>query len=386
MADDTASEAAAANDVNEEAADRAAEAPRRRGRSGRGVAYLALLLALAGGAVAGYQYWLGMTRDERMAALADELVEVGRAARRADASARQTAQLRTELARVRQEQERQEQAIEETRGSLAEAVTAAREQQPPGPLQWRIAELEHLLRGANQRLVLEGDVPGARRLLESADEVLAALDDFALHEVRALVAEDMAALAAYRGADLQGVFLRLEALRDGLRDLPLRLPEFTRSNQASGQQAASETPADENAEQSFFGAVLARLKGLVRVRRHDGAALRPLLPPEQAEYLEQHLLLALDRAQLAVLRRHQAVFDASLATADEWLADYLDTEHDAVRRLRAEFAELRQVDLAGAPPDLSRPLARLRQLRRNAAPLPRSAAERDGSAVGSTPQ
>lgn len=382
MAEDTASEAAAANDVNEEAADRAAEAPRRRGRSGRGVAYLALLLALAGGAVASYQYWLGMTRDERMAALADELVEVGRAARRADASARQTAQLRTELARVRQEQERQELAIEETRGSLAETVTAARERQPPGPLQWRIAELEHLLRGANQRLVLERDVPGARRLLESADEVLAALDDFALHEVRALVAEDMAALAAYRGADLQGVFLRLEALRDGLRDLPLRLPEFTRANQASSQPVAS----DENTKQSLFGAVLARLKGLVRVRRHDGAALRPLLPPEQAEYLEQHLLLALDRAQLAVLRRHQAVFDASLATADEWLADYLDTEHDAVRRLRAEFAELRQVDLAGAPPDLSRPLARLRQLRRNAAPLPRSAAERAESAVGSTPQ
>ncbi len=379
---DTASEAAAANDVNAEAADRAAEAPRRRGRSGRGVAYLALLLALAGGAVAGYQYWLGLTRAERMAALADELAEVGRAARRADASARQAAQLRTELARVRQEQERQEQAIEETRGSLAEAVTAAREQQPPRPLQWRIAELEHLLRGANQRLVLERDVPGARRLLESADEALAALDDFALHEVRALVAEDMAALAAYRGADLQGVFLRLEALRDGLRDLPLRLPEFTRANQASSQPVAS----DENAEQSLFGAALARLKGLVRVRRHDGAALRPLLPPEQAQYLEQHLLLALDRAQLAALRRHQAVFDASLATADEWLADYLDTEHDAVRRLRAEFAELRQVNLAGAPPDLSRPLARLRQLRRNAAPLPRAAAERDGSALGSTPQ
>lgn len=383
MIGDMASEDAAANDVDK-GTDRAPETPPRRVRSGRGVAYLALLLAVAGAALAGHQYWRGLTREARMAALADELIEVDRVARRADASAGETQQLRTELARLRQQQQRQAQATEEVRGAVVEAVTAARERQPPGPAAWRIAELEHLLRGANQRVALEGDVRGARRLLESADAVLAELDDFALHEVRALVAEDLAALAAYRGADLQGVFLRLEALRGGLRDLPLRLPEFTGRAQAPADPSAAAVPADEDAERTFVGAALARLKGLLRFRRHDGA-LRPLLPPEQAEYLEQHLLLALDRAQLAALRRHQAVFDASLAAADEWLANFLDGEHDAVRRLRAEFAELRKVELASAPPDLSRPLARLRQLWRSPAAPPRPATEDGGAAVGPAP-
>ena len=357
-----------AEDARQDAVDRpAAAGPPRRPRTGRGVAYLALLLVLGAGTFAGYQYWLGLERDARIADLAELLeqrTEAGRAA------ALESEELRTEIARLRQGQADQEQALADARSALAEAVAATREGQPPRPVEWRIAELEHLLRGANLRLIFERDANGARSLLESAEEILIELDDFTLHEVRALVAEDLAALAAYRGADVQGVFLRLEALRGRLRDLPMNLPEFTGADQAATPSPATDAAVDENSETSFVAAGLARLKGLVRFRRHEGAALRPLLAPQQAEYVQQHLLLAVDRAQLAALRRHQAVFDASLAAAEEWLAAYADGEQAIVRELRAELAQLRQVDLASAPPDLSRPLARLRQLRNAPAPNP----------------
>ena len=358
-----------AEDARQDAVDRpAAAGPPPRPRTGRGVAYLALLLVLAAGTFAGYQYWLGLERDARLVDLAKLLDEERAEASRAAALEREA--LRAEIAHLRQEQADQEQALADARGALADAVAATRSAQPPRPVEWRIAELEHLLRGANLRLIFERDASGARSLLESAEEILVELDDFTLHEVRALVAEDLAALAAYRGADVQGIFLRLEALRGRLRDLPMNLPEFTSADQAATPSPATDATVDENSETSFMAAGLARLKGLVRFRRHEGAAPRPLLAPQQAEYVQQHLFLAVDRAQLAALRRHQAVFDASLATADEWLAAYADGEQAVVRDIRAELAQLRQVDLATAPPDLSRPLARLRELRNAPAPSP----------------
>lgn len=350
--------------VTESAGDEAASQsqPRPPRRSGRGVAYLALVAALAAATGAGYVYWLGQAREARLAALAEELTETGRAAGRWDELAAETARLRAQVAQMRRALERQQQALEETRAALTETMAEARGQQPRGPVEWRIAELEHLLRGANQRLLMERDARGARQLLRAAEDLLAALDDFALHEVRALVVEDIAALGRYRGEDVQRVFLRLEALRGAFGELPLRLPRFLGAREGPTPAPGAEDQ-DDGAEGSFLDAVFGRLKGLVRFRRHQGEAVRPLLPPEQAEYLEQHLLLAIDRAQLAALRRHQAVFDASLASADEWLEAYLDPTAEAVRRVRAELDSLRQVELATPPPDLSRPLARLRQLR-----------------------
>ena len=372
-----------ADNAREDAVGAAAPASPRRPRTGRGVAYLALLLALAAGALGGYQYWQGLARETRIVELGELLDERVAASR---AAALEGEALRAQIARLRQAQARQEQTLGDARSALAEAVAATRAAQPPRPVEWRIAELEHLLRGANLRLVFERDVHGTRQLLEAAEEILAELDDFALHEVRALVVEDLAALAAYRGADVQGVFLRLEALRGRLRDLPMDLPEFTTADPADTASPAAELAVDEDVKTSIWAAGLSRFKGLVRFRRHEGPAPRPLLAPEQAEYLQQHLLLAVARAQLAALRRHQAVFHASLAAADEWLAAYADGEQAIVRELRAEFAQLRQVDLASEPPDLSRSLARLRQLRDAAPSNPPPALNPAAAPAQSTPE
>lgn len=353
--------------VTESAAGAAAHqsGPGRPRRRGRAVAYLALLAAVVAGA--GYLHWRG---QGRVAALSDELAEANLAADRRDDLSASTDRLRAEVGEMRQELQRQkqalqtqQQALEEARGALAEAMAEHRDQRPPRPREWRIAELEHLLRGANQRMLMDHDMRGARQLLHAAEDLLAELDDFTLHEVRALVVEDIAALGRYRGADVQGVFLRLEALRGAFAELPLRLPRFLGAREAPASAPRAEGEGEGDSPPSFLHAVLGRFKGLVRFRRHQGDAVRPLLPPEQAEYLQQHLLLAVDRAQLAALRRHQAVFDASLAAVDEWLGAYLDPTAETVRGVRAQVDALRQVELATRPPDLSRPLARLRQLR-----------------------
>ena len=62
----------------------------------------------------------------------------------------------------------------EVTSMLAEAVN----QGPPSEREWKLAEVEYLLRIANHRILMERDVVAARDLLSAADAVLNDLDDF----------------------------------------------------------------------------------------------------------------------------------------------------------------------------------------------------------------
>ena len=91
---------------------------------------------------------------------------------------------------------------------------------------WLLAEAQYLLRMANQRLIMADDVAAAQALLGSADKILLELDDVRLHEVRAAVASDLAAVRAVPRVDVEGVYLRLAALIEQAGKLVIfQLPE-----------------------------------------------------------------------------------------------------------------------------------------------------------------
>jgi uroporphyrin-III C-methyltransferase len=326
-----------------------APTPRRGG--GGVLAALALLLALAGLGGAGYLYF--------------ELVH------RApdDAAARQVANLAAEVSRLEQrlalEADRQAaelQALREhqeavragSEAALREALASIARQAPPTAGEWRRAEIQYLLRIANHRLLMERDVPGALGLLQAADALLVELDDFALHPVRAELADEIAALQAVQGADLQGLFLRLETIKNEIVQLPLRAPAF----------APAATPAAEPADGTLWQAAARQLGDYVRVRRLD-AGSQPLLAPEEAAHLELNLRLMLERAQLAAVRGEQLVFEGSLATADGWVRKHMDLEQEPVPRLLGELDALRRVELQQPLPDISGSLNTLRDVLRN---------------------
>ena len=81
--------------------------------------------------------------------------------------------------------------------------------------------------------------------------------------------------------------------------------------------------------------------------------------------VEQHLRLAIERAQLAVLRRDQEIFAISLRAARTWLHRFVDPGRTAVAHALRELDELQRIDLDVPAPDISRSLARFRELRRN---------------------
>lgn len=313
----------------------------------------ALLIALATAAFVGYRAWQDhRAGTQAQAALDDRSAALASLQRRVDA---ELAALAADVEALRRNAEQAESArsrLQDWQTQREQATAGAGAASPPPAQTWQVAEAEYLLRVANHRLRLEADAGGALGMLAAADRALSDADPFAYHDVRALLAQERAALEAVAGADVQGIYLRLAALEGQLDELPLRPPAYA-AKAADAQEAAGTTALD---------AILSRLSGLVRFRS-AGPPARPLLPPEQAEYLQLNLRLALNHAQLAALRRDQAVFGASLATASEWLAAHVDLRAEAASAFASALAALQDEDLAATLPDISGSLARLRGLR-----------------------
>ena len=234
--------------------------------------------------------------------------------------------------------------------SLNEAISQA----PPSAREWKLAEAEYLMRIANHRVLMEDDSAGALRLLQSADAILAELDDFALHEVRARMADEIMGLQQVRRDDLQGLYLRLEAVKSQIDELPIATPEYVeRPDTASTEKTVWQMLADEFGE-------------LVRIRTvAGGEPIEPLLAPDEQRYLELNLRLSLEQAQLAALKRHQGVYEHSLSRVVEWLAAYADPADERALVVLDSLDELLQVDLSRTLPDISGSLRALSALHGN---------------------
>ncbi|MEM8766228.1 MAG: uroporphyrinogen-III C-methyltransferase [Pseudomonadota bacterium] len=314
---------------------------------GRFLGFLGLLAGLAGLGVAGYLYYLliYLDPDAPVRARLQSLELATESSERTLADLLQSQD--RALADFAAEQERRQQASAE---QVLEAVNRVATQAPPSRREWKIAEVAYLLRIANHRVLMERDAAGALVLLRAADEILKDLDDFALYAVRARLADEILSLENVESNDIQGLFLRLEAVKTELRTQHVKLPNF------------DAPAAPEESDAGFWRALADQLGGYLRFRRFEGESVRPLLAPEEEAYLELNLRLMLERAQLAALRREQVVFEQSLQTAANWIATYLDDTEPGVLRSLEELDALSRVQLDVPLPDVSGSLSALKDL------------------------
>jgi len=314
---------------------------------GRFLGFLGFLTGAAGLGFAGYLYYLLVFSDPqavvdaRLAGMESRLATSAREL--GDLEARQ-AQSLTEFA-AGQRRERDASAEQ-----LLEAVNQLATQAPPSRREWKVAEVAYLLRIANHRLLMERDVEGALTLLRGADAILVELDDFSLFQVRAQLADEVVSLENVESNDVQGLFLRLEAVKTELGRQQQQLPSFEEDQTEPEQDAG------------FWSALVDQLGGYLRFRRFDGATVQPLLAPDEAVYLELNLRLMLERAQLAALRREQIVYEQSLQTAADWIATYLDGDDPDIARVLEELSTMSAVALDQPLPDISGSLTALKQL------------------------
>jgi uroporphyrin-3 C-methyltransferase len=243
-------------------------------------------------------------------------------------------------------QDRLDQRLDSVMQSLAE-------QQQADPGEWTFAEIEYLLRIANQRLQLERDVSGARALLETADERLSGIDNPALTPVRRAIQSELGELGSVPDVDRTGLYLSLMSLQSQLAKLPLE--QDIQQIAAQG----NDTSTVEGGWQQQLSRFGQELKELVVVRKHD-QALEALMSPQQESYLRQNVRLQLEQAQLAVLQAKPELYQASLEKATTLVKNYYDTDSESVTQALDKLESLTGRTIRPELPDISDSLQELR--------------------------
>ncbi len=268
----------------------------------------------------------------------------------------QAAAVEQQLDVIREAQNSRIQEIESALSSALEQINASR---TTTGRDWLLAEVEYLLRMANQRILMDRDPAGAVSLLHSSDRILANAEDLTAHGLRAAIALDIAGLQAAGDLDVEGIYLRIGAQINLVDDLVRPVPQY--SPEMTDAVSTDETGVEDGGltgMASQFGQTLFKL---VDFRRNIPEVM-PILPPEEEYYLRQNLILKLQMAQLALLREKQQVFQSNIAEAVDWLDRYFKDSDGLTIAMRQSLEELRSVEVLRILPDVSRSLREVRQL------------------------
>lgn len=373
-----------------------AEADRRPRGGGSALALLALLFALAALAGTGWMWWQdrlseGQERQALAATLAGEIARLensdGALSARLDAlrvkldalaaaadGVDALADLRSGAAADRERLARLEQSLRE-QTALARSLQAATDalharllaaEAGMSQLSARnldaaealdLAEVDYLLRLANERLQLFSDPAAADRALELAERHLAALDDPAHLGVRQAIAAARRDLASLALPDYLQVAVRLDEIQADIARWPF----------AGDSGAAATAGVDAGTETGWWARLKSTLASLVTVRRSAGTD--PALSLEDQDYVRQRVWLQLEVAHLSLMRRDQQAFRAALARAQDSLATWFDPAADAVRAAGRSLSELAAMNLDADLPDITEPWNTLRLIRRHSEPV-----------------
>ena len=344
----------------------AADAPakpetKRKSGGSSAVGWLALLLVLALAAVAG---WTGMQAMEREKNLKRRIgqLEKHNAAENRDFSAELTAlegklQSRLEggLEQARAEAGRQSQELSQLNQQLLAHSEQLASFSANDHESWLRAEAQYLLRLANQRVIMARDTESALALLGSADSILRQLDDASLHDVRAAVAAEQAALRAVPKVDVEGIYLRISALIEQADRLVIfQMPE------GEAAEAEAGLPEDDwqvRLERGYEEAAR-KLSDYIVIRRRD-VPMHALMDPQWEGLVRQNLRMLLEQAQVALLSGNQTLYVESLERSQHWVAQFFDTDEAAARAMAREISQLEGQRVQVVMPDLTRSLQAL---------------------------
>ncbi len=222
---------------------------------------------------------------------------------------------------------------------------------------WLLAEVEYLLRLANQRLNLESDVKGSLAIMAAADKVLAETENPLLLPVRQLLVSEIQTLKAVPAVDTSGAVARLQAVQDQIAQLewmPRTLVEETAKVEPIAQGEVS-------AWQKFLDKALAGIAVVVRIREHEKALPAPLTPDQQY-YLQQNMHLMLEQAQVALVRQQSDLYQQSIKRTQAWLDEFVMLDNDHAKAVKNTLSELQTCNVAPQLPVISGSLNKLRQL------------------------
>ena len=351
--------------------------------SGKPIAVLALLVALASVSATGWQWWQTQqadpneaTQKQSLARLQDAQQQIANSVATFEAQldaaespidaaefSRRDERLKaveSQLANVQGQSGEDKASISAVQGSVRSLeqrlsatesglVSVAASSQNSS-VELDIAEIDFLLRTASERLQLFSDPTAADLALQAADVQIEALNDPMFLSVRQRIAASRQALAIVPRIDRVELSTQLTALQSKVPDLPFRGEAET--------QPEPVLPDDAGWWESFKQT----MSSLVTVRRRVPED-QSLLSLDDKDYLRQGLWLQLESARLALMRNDTSVYSGSLDRVNDTVEQFFKNGSSEVQALLLEVAALKQVNIAPEMPDISAPWAQLRQLR-----------------------
>ncbi len=309
---------------------------------GRGLASLALLIALAAGGLSLWQWYKGQAAEDGPdVALQERLEQLEQDQRQASET---QAQRLESLPRAEQ--------LEETRRLVNDLQRSQQqlrnrlEEQGDNRTDWKLAEAEYLLRLASLRLMAAQDIRSASEMLEAVDQIMRDQPDSGVFPVREALARVQSELNALPNIDRAGIYLRLAALNDRVdRLVALPVPEFEPGSAGAEDEAAPDSTWAER--------VLARLERYVRVDFKRGEIITPLMGEAEMQRIHRTLQLTIEQAQWAALRGEQEVYRSSLERANEVLERFFERDNQQAQAMREQLSALAERQVSATPPDLA---------------------------------
>lgn len=235
---------------------------------------------------------------------------------------------------------------------------------------WLVDEVQHLTRLAHQRLVLSHDAQGAIALLKAADQVVIEMRQSEALVIRQAIADDLLELRLAAEIDLEGAYIRLDTLSKKLEALNFRTPNYP----AQGALVEPDPEemnipyASQAIDEQMSGAlshIFNKLQPyLFRSFRID-ANVKPLLSSDEREYLSRNMLLAIEEAQLALLRREPESYRLSLEQSEKWIQQYYDTSDPMTSSVLAIIEELKSYRLNPDMPEIDKTLSAVKAFAQN---------------------
>jgi uncharacterized protein HemX len=248
---------------------------------------------------------------------------------------------------------------------------------------WLGSDAEYLLSIANERLQLTQDIKTTIMALEAADHRLRESGDGGVFKVRAEIAEEISALKSVKSPDIIKLISHLTIIQKQAHTLQLALPTI---NAAPAQPERDPGPSTQDEQNTtIIDRALADLKDLVTIRQRDSNAIA-LLHPDEARIIREDLVIRIDIAKSALIRRNDTEFHASISSAKEWLVDNFDSKTDRVKNALQTLENLLTVHLHSQLPDISRSLKMLRDVTKFRLKSDQQTRQKSGTSKAQQPQ
>ncbi|MGR5503586.1 uroporphyrinogen-III C-methyltransferase [Vibrio sp. DNB22_10_4] len=209
------------------------------------------------------------------------------------------------------------------------------------PNDWLLAEADYLVKLAGRKLFLEHDVVSATRLMESADQRIAALNDPSLVSLRQSMANDITKLRTVPLIDRDGLVLRLTSLQREVDQLPLANAILPDAPAVEKRQVSQDI---YDWQDNLMTSLKDFSENFITFRSRDGNVI-PLLSPEQHFYLRENIKSKIETAIRAVYEEQGEIYKMSLETADQWSESFFDMDNNSVKEFNAALGKLSQQNI-----------------------------------------